>query len=56
MAKKKLTLGMAAAAVAGTAVYVAKQSPDTKNQYGTSPNDIRYKANSGLSLTHHQIN
>ena len=48
MAKKKLTLGMAAAAVAGTAVYVAKKSQDKKNQNGTSQNDIRDKANSGL--------
>ena len=38
MAKKKLTLGMAAAAVAGTAVYVAKKSQDKKNQNGTSQN------------------
>ena len=51
MAKKKLTLGMAAAAVAGTAVYVAKKSQDKKNQNGTSQNDIRDKANSGWSLT-----
>ena len=48
MAKKKLTLGMAAAAAAGTAVYVAKKSQDKKNQNGTSQNDIRDKANSGL--------
>ena len=34
MAKKKLTLGMAAAAAAGTAVYVAKKSQDKKNQNG----------------------
>lgn len=47
MAKKKLTLGMAAAAAAGTAVYVAKKSQDKKNQNGTSQNDIRDKANSG---------
>ena len=56
MAKKKLTLGMAAAAVAGTAVYVAKKSQDKKNQNGTSQNDIRDKANSGWSLTQHKIN
>ena len=56
MAKKKLTLGMAAAAVAGTAVYVAKKSQDKKNQSGTSQNDIRDKANSGWSLTQHKIN
>ena len=30
MAKKKLTLGMAAAAAAGTAVYVAKKSQDRR--------------------------
>ena len=48
MAKKKLTLGMAAAAAAGTAVYVAKKSQDKKNQNGTSQNDIRDKANSSL--------
>ena len=45
MAKKKLTLGMAAAAAAGTAVYVAKKSQDKKNQNGTSQNNIRDKAN-----------
>ena len=56
MAKKKLTLGMAAAAAAGTAVYVAKKSQDKKNQNGTSQNDIRDKANSGWSLTQHKIN
>ena len=50
MAKKKLTLGMAAAAAAGTAVYVAKKSQDKKNQNGTSQNDIRDKANSGWSF------
>ena len=55
MAKKKLTLGMAAAAAAGTAVYVAKKSQDKKNQNGTSQNDIRDKANSGWSLTQHKI-
>ena len=56
MAKKKLTLGMAAAAAAGTAVYMAKKSQDKKNQNGTSQNDIRDKANSGWSLTQHKIN
>ena len=56
MAKKKLTLGMAAAAAAGTAVYVAKKSQAKKNQNGTSQNDIRDKANSGWSLTQHKIN
>ena len=56
MAKKKLTLGMAAAAAAGTAVYVAKKSQDKKNQNGTSQNNIRDKANSGWSLTQHKIN
>ena len=56
MAKKKLTLGMAAAAAAGTAVYVAKKSQNKKNQNGTSQNDIRDKANSGWSLTQHKIN
>ena len=54
MAKKKLTLGMAAAAAAGTAVYVAKKTQDKKNQNGTSQNDIRDKANSGWSLTQHK--
>ena len=56
MAKKKLTLGMAAAAAAGTVVYVAKKSQDKKNQNGTSQNDIRDKANSGWLLTQHKIN
>ena len=56
MAKKKLTLGMAAAAAAGTAVYVAKKSQAKKNQNGTSQNDIRDKANSGWSLKQHKIN
>ena len=48
MAKKKLTLGMAAA--------VAKKSQDKKNQNGTSQNNIRDKAKSGWSLTPHKIN
>ena len=45
MAKKKLTLGMAAAAAAGTAVYMAKKSQDKKVQNGT-----QNKVNSGWSF------
>ena len=47
---------MAAAAAAGTAVYVAKKSQDKKNQDGTLQNNIQDKANSGWSLTQHKIN
>ena len=45
MAKKKLTLGMAAAAAAGTAVYVAKKSQDKKNQQSTIVTAIQSAAN-----------